>query len=324
MLERFLREARTASALNHPNICTIYEIDEHEGDPFIAMELLEGQALDRRIDGRPLDIDVLLDYAIQIADALEVAAHRAASCTATSSRRTSSSPTRGQVKVLDFGLAKSTSTDGDQTAMRRRRHSKPSCSTTRQGVTLGTVAYMSPEQARGEELDVRIGSVLVRRRALRDGHRPAHVPGQHVRGGVRRDSESRARGADRSERQRSAGAGTHHRPGAREGSPPSVSERSRPARRLAPCQDRARLGIIALVDRGLRRISSHSGASWPSATAGQPAVSSRLSGLSTWSALVAGFGVVCLLAAVALFVQSRNQRAEPAASAPATRDAAQC
>jgi serine/threonine protein kinase/tetratricopeptide (TPR) repeat protein len=152
-LERFLREARTASALNHPNICTIYEIDEHEGAHFIAMELLDGQPLDRMIDGRPLSITRLLTLAVQMADGLD-AAHTRGILHRDIKPANIFVNARGQVKILDFGLAKLTA-DRGSSLMSGVSRLETELLTTRKGVALGTVAYMSPEQARGEELDVR-------------------------------------------------------------------------------------------------------------------------------------------------------------------------
>jgi eukaryotic-like serine/threonine-protein kinase len=161
-LERFKREARAASALNHPNICTIYDIDEHEGKPFIAMEMLEGQTVKLRIAAGTFETDELLDVAIQIADALDVAhAHgivhrdiKPANLFITE---------RGQAKVLDFGLAKLAPSKGAEPAPPEPKLlSQPAAETdshkeglTIMGTTLGTMGYMSPEQARGEELDGR-------------------------------------------------------------------------------------------------------------------------------------------------------------------------
>jgi len=158
-LERFQREAYAASALNHPNICTVHDVDEFQGQPFIAMELLEGETLEKRIGGKPLPLSEVLEFAIQISDGLE-AAHTRGIVHRDVKPSNIFITANGQIKILDFGLAKlqNSEIEEEYTQADERGSSMPGnayATLTRTGATIGTAGYMSPEQIRGEKLDSR-------------------------------------------------------------------------------------------------------------------------------------------------------------------------
>jgi serine/threonine protein kinase len=252
-LERFKREARAASALNHPNICTVHDIDEHEGRPFIVMELLGGQTLQHRIgvgaglvpaqrgrpQGAPLRTEEVLNLAIPIADALE-GAHAKGIVHRDIKPANIFITRRRQVKILDFGLAKLNVGAGLVPVLTGHPQGVPlqDAPQTEQGVIVGTVAYMSPEQARGEQVDARtdlfsFGSVLYE---MATGEQA--FSGTSMVGIFPGDSGSGSDLADPIEPQPSAGTGRHHQQGAGERSRPALPERQRDPRRPGAAEAR--------------------------------------------------------------------------------------
>jgi serine/threonine protein kinase/tetratricopeptide (TPR) repeat protein len=318
-LERFQREARTASALNHPNICTIYEIDEHEGTQFIAMELLQGKPLDQQIAGNPLEVGLLLDLSIQISDALDTA-HASGILHRDLKPANIFVTTRGQAKILDFGLAKlaqSSQTEGTSCDVTR-----DSGLVTTKGITVGTIAYMSPEQARGEDLDIRsdlfsTGVVLYEMATGRQtfsGHTSAIVFDAILNREPKAPIELNA--ALPPDLQRIIGKALEKD---RQLRYQSASDLRADLRRLKRDHDSGRTlsrsGITAAPAPSGPTWSSASGAAVPVTTSPEPAQAATPGKIGRWSFVIAAAVLICIGASL-FFLRTAAQHTPPTPAAP--------